>query len=62
MKPSTNDFRPTRYPELGYAKHTPTLWRIVSTDDGSTIGPHYRTKGELLADLPRYAEEYGCAP
>jgi hypothetical protein len=56
---STN--RPTRYPELAYAKHAANLWRIVAADTGAAIGPHYATKAELLADLARYAEDYGCA-
>ena len=54
------DYRPTRYTELGYAKHAPGLWRIIATDTGSAIGPHYAGKAELLADLSRYAKDYGC--
>ena len=50
----------TRYPELGYRKEAPTLWRIVAIDGESAVGPFYRTKAELLADLNRYAAEYGC--
>lgn len=50
--------RPTRYPELGYADHGNGLWRIVTMEDGSGVGPHYASKAELLADLGRYADEY----
>ena len=53
--------RRTRYKELGYVKHSPTLWRIVDMESGHVIGPHYRSKEELLADLTRFAREYGCA-
>lgn len=53
----------TRFPELGYQNHDKGLWRIVDLSDGSkaAIGPHYVTKAELLADLHRYATEFGCA-
>ena len=50
----------TRYDALGYEKHAHNLWRIVNIDgDGTThaVGPHYRTKAELLGDLTRYASE-----
>ena len=50
----------TRYPELGYRKDSDTLWRIVDKSSGAAIGPHYRTKGELLADLDRFARDFGC--
>lgn len=54
----------TRFAELGILKCTPSLWRIVDIteglDSGRVIGPHYRSKMELLADLPRYAQEFGC--
>ena len=48
----------TRYKELCYHKDAPGLWRIYA--DGNVVGPQYRTKAELLADLERYALEYGC--
>ena len=56
--------RPTRFPELGYRQDGPGLWRIYALDDGreSAVGPFYPTKAELLADLDRYAREYGCQP
>ena len=52
--------RPTRFPELGYRKDGPSLWRIYA-DMESAVGPFYRTKVELLGDLERYAHFYGCA-
>lgn len=53
--------RPTRYPELSYMQQDRNLWRFVFTGDGAeaTVGPQYRTKAELLADLERYAREWG---
>lgn len=54
------DPRPTRYKELGYRNDAPGLWRIVTTEDNQAVGPFYVTKTELLADLSRYAKEYGC--
>lgn len=56
----TQTNRPTRFLELAYANHGRGLWRIIATDTGQAIGPHYATKAELLADLNRYATEYGC--
>lgn len=54
--------RPTRYKELGYRKDGPMLWRIcdLTGERAQAIGAHYATKAELLADLDRYAAEYGC--
>ncbi len=54
--------RKTRFPELGYTQLSTDLWRIVSTDGNQCVGPEYRTKAELLADLSRYATDYGCNP
>lgn len=37
-------------------------WRLVHGVPGSAdamVGPIYRTKAELLADLDRYAKEFG---
>jgi hypothetical protein len=51
--------RATRFPELFYAPICPNLWRILDVD-GAAIGPQYRSKAELLADLNRYAADYGC--
>lgn len=50
----------TRFLELGYEKHDTHLWRIICTEDGAAVGPHYQTKFELLSDLERYAKEYGA--
>jgi hypothetical protein len=50
----------TRFPELGFRKDAPGLWRIVAADTEHSIGEHYVTKAELLADLERYARDYGC--
>lgn len=61
-------YTPTRFPLLGVSQCGPRLWRIVSLDfegGGTTpgapavIGPQYRTKGELMGDLARYAVESG---
>lgn len=58
--------RPTRYKELGYMEQDKGLWRLVAMptpgldDDYAVVGPQYKTKAELMADLPRYAREYGC--
>lgn len=56
----TTSNRPTRFSELAYTQTAPGLWRIVDTGTGLTIGPFYATKAELLADLARYAKNYGC--
>jgi hypothetical protein len=51
--------RSTRYPELQYEQHTRNLWRIIDAETGAAIGPQYRTRVELLADLPAfYAERF----
>ena len=55
--------RPTRYATLGYRCDGRGLWRVYDVDDRESpaaVGPQYRTKMELLADLARYASEYGC--
>ncbi len=54
------ELRKTRFPELAYTNITPGLWRIVDTSTKQTVGPHYATKAELLADLERYARDFGC--
>ena len=52
----------TRYPELDVVKDATNLWRIIDTSTGARIGPQYHTKGELMADLARFAiAVYGCA-
>jgi len=53
----------TRYPELGYMRIDNKIWRIVSKEDikdPGAVGPYYHSKMELLADLDRYAKDYGC--
>ena len=55
--------RPTRYATLGYRCDGRGLWRVYDVDDRESpaaVGPQYRTKAELLADLAHYAREYGC--
>jgi hypothetical protein len=51
--------RPTRFTELGYTNYC-GIWRIVAMDTVNVVGPIYQSKAELLADLPRYARDYGC--
>jgi hypothetical protein len=56
--------RETRYPGLGYRKDDRQLWRFYALDDPqrpAAVGPHYRTRRELLADVDRYARAYGLA-
>ena len=56
-----DDFiRATRFSELGYTHVTRNLWRNVDISTGNVVGPHYRSKAELLADLERYAALFGC--
>lgn len=53
---------PGNYTGLSYVQRGPGLWRIVVWETGcnpADVGPHYRTKAELLADAERYAREYG---
>ena len=50
----------TRFRELDYRQDGTSLWRIVDAETGASIGPQYRTKTELLADLSRYARDFGC--
>lgn len=56
----------TRFPELGYTFTSDKCWRFVDIDNSynigrtSCIGPCYRSKTELLADLERYARQFGC--
>ena len=54
--------RPTRFPELGYRCDGPRLWRFydVTGAEPRAIGPQYPTKAELLGDLTRYAQDFGC--
>jgi hypothetical protein len=49
----------TRFPELHYQRQV-DRWRII--DDTRPIGPAYPTEAALLADLERFASEYGANP
>jgi hypothetical protein len=55
----TNNVSNTRFHELGFTTYH-GIWRIVAKDTGNVVGPIYKSKSELLADLPRYAADYGC--
>lgn len=55
------DTQPTCYPPLGYRRVDRSTWCYVDLSDGAVIGPYYRTRTELLADLERYAAHFGCA-
>lgn len=60
MKFKWDRIHKTRYPELGYVHQDVGLWRIVdlaSVAEGNNglVGPQYRSRAELLADLERYA-------
>ena len=54
----------TRFTALGYCKFDTNYWRIIALESGDhygcVVGPHYHSKAELLADLTRYATDYGC--
>jgi len=50
----------TAYPELTYSNLEKGLWRF--SVEGRSVGPLYRTRAALLADLDRYALEYGLSP
>lgn len=47
----------TRFAQLGYRQDFRACWRVVDLESGSSVGPQYRTRAELLADLERYARE-----
>lgn len=53
----------TRFETLGFINQLPGLWRFIDLSDYKpqdpprTVGPQYRTKAELLADLARYARD-----
>lgn len=32
---------------------------MTDSTNHAVVGPHYKTRTELLADLERYAKEYG---
>ncbi len=49
----------TRYAELAYEQQDAGLWRIIDIV-GTAIGPQYKSRAELLADLDRFAQEFGA--
>jgi hypothetical protein len=49
----------TRFDEIRFHQPFPGVWRFVDAEDRD-VGPQYATRAELLADLERYAAEYGC--
>jgi hypothetical protein len=57
-----------RFSEIGYTLNSPGDWRFVDLSDAQDgnkdrmhcIGASYPTKAELLANVERYAAEYGC--
>ena len=48
----------TRFAELTYGRADKRLWSFFN--DGARVGPLYASKAELLADLHRFAREFGC--
>ncbi len=47
----------TRFRFLGYAKLVSGLWRFIALDEPGSpaaVGPFYRSRSELLADLTDY--------
>jgi hypothetical protein len=58
----------TRFSEIGFTMVEPGFWRFVDLSDAQdgnkdrmhAIGVSYATKAELLANVERYAAEYGC--
>lgn len=50
----------TRFSELGYQQVDTDLWRFVDFDTKGNVGGGYPSKTELLADLPRFAYQFGC--
>ena len=57
---SNYNVRKTRFKELGYISDAPGLWRIVDMDGQARVGPQYTSLSELLADLERFATQFGC--
>lgn len=56
-------FSKTRFAGLGYKKICDNCWMVLDLHDAparvSQVGPQYRTKTELLADLENYAKGWG---
>ena len=36
-------------------------WRFVDMEAGAAIGPYYTSRKELLSDVERYADIFGCS-
>jgi hypothetical protein len=55
----------TQYAGLGFANTNPAgvpCWRVIDRHDEAreaSVGPLYKSKAELLEDLPRYAKTWG---
>ena len=51
--------RQTRFAGLFYGQTAPSCWRVIDAHETrrAAVGPVYRTREELLADLGRYARE-----
>ena len=52
--------RPTRYKEIGYRQDCRGVWRFVDQSTGQSIGLHYHSRAELLADLGHFAAAFGA--
>lgn len=50
----------TRFKELGFTNVAAGLWRFVDLSTDCHVGAHYRSKAELMANMERYAEVFGC--
>ena len=50
----------TRFSGLRYEKVAVNLWRFVDVNAVRNVGPHYKSEKELLADMDRFAEVFGC--
>lgn len=53
----------SRFPHLWYGCEAPSQWTIYDNQDQqmASVGPKYKSKDELLADLERFAIERGFA-
>jgi hypothetical protein len=60
----SDKLRATRWLDtLAYRCDGPGLWRIYDiTDKPAPVGPQYRSKAELLADLERYGRQFCGEP
>jgi hypothetical protein len=60
MKTKNNwvDYKPTRYPSLGYYRWG-ACWQLLDRETEQQIGPTYRNRAELLADLDQFAKDRG---